>query len=59
MQPLREMGARLSIGAELLAFLWQRKMWWMIPLVMVLLVVGLLIGFGSASGAGPFTYTLF
>ena len=58
-QLLREMGARLSIGAELLAFLWQRKMWWMIPLVMVLLLTGLLIGFGSASGLGPFIYTLF
>ena len=59
MRLLREMGARLSIGAELLAFLWERKMWWMIPLVMVLLVMGLLIGFGSASGVGPFIYTLF
>ena len=59
MRLLREMGARLSIGAELLAFLWERKMWWMIPLVMVLLVTGLLIGFGSTSGVGPFIYTLF
>lgn len=59
MQLLREMGARLSIGAELLGFLWRRKMWWMIPLVMVLLFIGLLIGFGSASGVGPFIYTLF
>ena len=59
MQLLREMGARLSIGVELLAFLWQRKMWWMIPLVMALLVTGLVIGFGSASGVGPFIYTLF
>lgn len=59
MQLLREMGARLGIGAELLAFLWQRKMWWMIPMVMVLLLMGLLIGFGSASGVGPFIYTLF
>jgi hypothetical protein len=59
MQILREMGSRLSIGAELLAFLWQRKMWWLIPLVMVLLLTGLLIGFGSSSGVGPFIYTLF
>lgn len=59
MQLLREMVARLGIGAELLAFLWQQKMWWMIPLVMVLLFTGLLIGFGSASGVGPFIYTLF
>ena len=59
MQILREMGARLSIGAELLGFLWHRKMWWIIPLVMVLLFTGLVIGFGSASGVGPFIYTLF
>ena len=59
MQLLREMGARLAIGAELLAFLWQRKLWWMIPLVTVLLFTGILIGFGSASGVGPFMYTLF
>ena len=49
----------MSIGAELLAFLWHRKMWWIIPLVMVLLFTGILIGFGSASGVGPFMYTLF
>ena len=59
MQLWREMLARLSIGSELLAFLWQQKMWWMIPLVIVLLFTGLLIGFGSASGIGPFIYTLF
>ena len=59
MRLLREMAARLSIGAELLAFLWHQKMWWMIPLVMVLLFTGLLIGFGSASGIGRFIYTLF
>ena len=59
MQFLREMGARLGIAAELLAFLWERKMWWLIPLVAVLLLVGLLIGLGSTSGAGPFIYALF
>ena len=53
------MGARLGIAAELLVFLWERKMWWIIPLVMVLLFTGLLIGFGSTSGVGPFIYTLF
>ena len=59
MQLLRDMGGRLGIAAELLAFLWQRKLWWMFPVVFVLLLVGLLIGFGSASGVGPFIYTLF
>ena len=59
MRFLSEMGTRLGTGAELLAFLWQRKMWWLMPVVIVLLLMGLLIGFGSASGMGPFIYTLF
>jgi hypothetical protein len=59
MKLLREMGGRLSIAGELLGFIWRRKMWWLMPIVMVLLFMGLLIGFGSASGVGPFIYTLF
>ena len=53
------MGGRFGIAGELIAFFWRQKMWWMIPLVSVLLIMGLLIGFGSASGVGPFIYTLF
>jgi len=59
MQLIRDMGARLGISVELFAFLWRRKMWWMMPFVAVLVLMGLLIGFGSASGVGPFIYTLF
>lgn len=59
MQMIRDMVMRLSIAKELLSFLWGLKMWWAIPMVLVLLILGLLIGFGSASGVGPFIYTLF
>lgn len=59
MRLLREMGERLSIAKELLVFLWRAKLWWLLPMVFVLLLMGLLIGFGSASGVGPFIYTLF
>lgn len=59
MQLMRNMGARLGIAGELLAFLWQQKLWWMIPVVSVLLLFGLLIAFGTATGLGPFVYTLF
>ena len=54
-----EMGEKIAISGELLGFIWHRKMWWMIPMVMMLLLFGLLIAFGSASGIGPFIYTLF
>ena len=59
MQLLREMSDKFGIAGEMMAFLWRRKMWWMFPMVAVLLLMGLAIGFGSASGVGPFIYTLF
>lgn len=59
MQVLRDMGGKLGTAGELLQFFWHRKMWWMIPMVSVLLLLGLLIVFGTATGVGPFIYTLF
>ncbi len=50
---------RLGIAGELLAFLWERKLWWMIPMVLVLLVVGGLIVTAQSTAIGPFIYTLF
>mgnify|MGYP006982524979 CR=1 FL=1 len=59
MQLLRDMGTRISIAGELLGYLWQMKMSLAVPMVLVLLVLGLLISFGTASGIGPLVYTLF
>ena len=50
---------RLRIITELFRFLWERKLWWMIPIVVVLLVFGLLIFFTQSSAVAPFIYTLF
>ena len=59
MRVLREMGDKFGIAGELFAFLWERKLFWMMPIVAVLLVIGLLIAFGTATGVGPFMYGLF
>lgn len=59
MRAVRELGDKLAIAGELMSFMWRRKMWWMMPIVVVLVLFGLLIGFGSSSGVGPFIYTLF
>ena len=59
LQIIRDIGSKFGIAGELMLFLWQRKMWWMMPLVVVLLVFGLLIVVGSSTGVGPFIYTLF
>lgn len=56
---LRSMGSNVSVVRELLVFLWRRKLWWLIPMITVLLVFGLFLIFASASGIGPFIYTLF
>jgi drug/metabolite transporter superfamily protein YnfA len=59
MGALRDAVSTLGIVGELLAFLWQRKLWWLLPVVVALLVIGLLATFASATGIGPFVYTLF
>lgn len=56
---LRSMSSNISVVSELLAFLWKRKLWWLMPMVFLLLVFGLLLIFASASGIGPLIYTLF
>ncbi len=56
---IRSMGSNLGVAGELMAFLWERKLWWLIPMVAVLLFFGLLLVFASASGVAPFIYTLF
>jgi hypothetical protein len=50
---------KLSIAGELIGFLWQRKLWWMIPMVTVLLLFGLLMVFAQGTAIAPFIYTLF
>jgi hypothetical protein len=55
----RSMTSNLGVVGELLSFLWARKLWWLIPMVTILLVFGLLLIFASASGLAPFIYTLF
>jgi hypothetical protein len=49
----------LGTVRELFEFLWARKLWWMIPFMLVLLVFAAVIILGGAAGIGPFIYTLF
>ena len=55
----RSMGSNFRVVGELLGFLWQRKLWFLIPMIFILLLFGLLIIFASSSGIGPFIYSLF
>lgn len=50
---------RFGIASELLGFLWERRLWWLIPMVVVLLLFGGLMITAQSSALGPFIYTLF
>ena len=50
---------RLSIFAELWAFMKVRKKWWIGPIILVLLLLGLFIVVTQGSALAPFIYTLF
>ena len=56
---MRATGRRLTIARELVEFLWERKLWWLIPMVGMLLLLGLLLVFAQSSAIAPFIYTLF
>ena len=47
-----------SLVQELWDFLRYNKKWWLMPIILVLLLVGLLVVL-SHSAAAPFVYTLF
>ena len=59
MQLMRNMLTNAGTAGELLGYLWRNKLWWLVPMVAVLLVFGLLLVFASASGVGPFIYSIF
>jgi hypothetical protein len=50
---------RMGIAGELMGFLWERRLWWLIPMVGVLLMFGALMVTAQGSALGPFIYTLF
>jgi Family of unknown function (DUF5989) len=59
MRGLESLGSRFGIAAELLAFFWSHKWWWLTPILFVLLIFGALVIFAQTSAIAPFIYTLF
>lgn len=47
-----------TIG-RLFRFLWQNKLWWLIPMIGVLLILFIILIFAQSSPLGPFIYVLF
>ncbi len=55
----RDAGARVGLVSEMLGYLAKRRLWFLIPMMTVLLLCGLLIVLAQATALGPFIYTLF
>ena len=53
------MAKNKSLLGELWDFLKVRKKWWLLPIIIMLLLVGILIIFGQSSALSPFVYALF
>lgn len=50
---------KLAIFKELWGFMRMRKKYWLLPIIILLLFLGLLIIFSESSAIAPFIYTLF
>lgn len=55
----RIVSRRVGIVGELLTFLWEQKLWFLIPLVSALVLLGIFLVFAQSSAIAPFIYTLF
>ena len=51
--------SKLSIISEFWAFLRERKKWWLIPIIVILVLLASLIVLTEGSALAPFIYTLF
>lgn len=51
-------GARFGLAGEFVSFLKENKKWWLAPIILSVLLLGLLILLGGTAAA-PFIYTLF
>lgn len=44
---------------ELLEYLWENKIWWLAPPIIIAIIFGVLIVFSTTSPVSPFVYMLF
>lgn len=49
----------MSLLGELWGFMRERKKWWLLPVIVMMLIVGTLLIFAQGSALAPFIYTIF
>ncbi len=55
----KKVSLRSAVLKDLGLFLWENKMWWMMPIVIVFVLLGIIICFAQSSAVVPFIYALF
>ena len=50
--------SKSAVVVELFSFLWQNKRWWLIPVIVILIIIGMILIFPQGSAIGPFIYSL-
>lgn len=50
---------KVSILREFFGYLWKRKKWWLIPVIIFLILLGIVIALSETAAVAPFIYTLF
>jgi hypothetical protein len=59
MKAVQRLVSHFATAGELISFMWRRKLFLLIPLVIVLMLLALLLVFAQASSIAPFIYSLF
>ncbi len=50
---------KAGITRELWSYLKERRKWWLLPIILIMLLVGALLVFAQGSVLAPFIYTIF
>ncbi len=56
---ITKLRARSAVAGELLRFLWAVKLWWLIPMVVVLLATSVMLVLAYSTALAPFIYAVF
>jgi len=49
----------MGLMNELWHYMRERKKWWLLPVIIVMVVLGMLLIFAQGSALAPFIYTIF
>jgi len=51
--------SQVTLVREFWMFMRERKKWWLLPILTVMVLVGMLLVFAQGSALAPFIYTIF